>query len=163
MLTFAIIFFSLIIAYMILNLIMHRIPEVEAGPTEGLKSTGSKHISDNIPPSYKKKDEKGDVSIHRNFIVRGNCMSPKGIKDGSTVDIKVIKKSDRPRIKEKLEKDQIVLISLNDERFRGYKLRIIKDLRDTDALTYYYKGDQIEDSSRPHAYKDIIGVLYSHT
>lgn len=159
MATFIIILVALIVAYWILNLIMHRVPEVEAGPTMGLTSTGSQRVHGNVPSSYRKIESDGSVSIHRNFVVKGKCMEPRGIKEGDVVDIMVFDKSKRAELGKLLEKDQIVLIYLNDRRFRGYKLRIVNDVRDNDALTYYYKDGEIQDSSCPHAFKDIIGIL----
>lgn len=159
MTTFIIVLFSMIIAYLLLNLIMRRIPEVEAGPTAGLSSTGSQRVAGNIPPSYKKREANGKISVHRNFVVKGKCMEPKGISEGNVVDVKVLEKSERSLLNKDLKKDQIVLIFLNDERFRGYKLRIVKEVRDTDALTYYYEDGQLKDSSRPHKFKDVVGIV----
>lgn len=138
---------------------MHTLPEVEAGPTSGLSSTGSKRVKNKIPPVYKKTESDGSVSIYRNFIVRGNCMNPKHIKDGDIVTVKVFNKKNSSTIEDRLSPEDIVLIYLNDQNFRGYKLRIVKNVCENEAMTYYFVGDTQKDSSNPHAFKDIIGKV----
>lgn len=159
MTTYIIILICIIACYFILNLIMHMVPEVEAGPTSGIKTTGHRHVSGKVPISYKKKEDNGTIAIHRKFVVKGKCMEPKGIEEGSIVDVRILNSIERSSIKDQLKKDSIVLIYLNDDNFRGYKLRIIDEIRQNDVLTYYYKNNNKNNSSKPHSFKDIIGIV----
>lgn len=148
----------LIFSYLLLKMLMHTLPEVEAGPTANVKSTGSRHIGRNIPASYR-VSENGKSVIHRHFVVRGECMKKEGFNEGDIVDVRIFDKEERADIKNHISENDIVLIRLNDRNFRGYKLRIVRSLNDDDAVTYYYDGESVKDSSKPHKLKDIIGVV----
>ena len=59
------------------------------------------------------------------------------------------------------KKDNILLIYINDERFKGYKIREQGEMT-SDGLafyTYHYKGGVKSLSSRPHAIESIKGVV----
>lgn len=157
--TYITIFASMLICYYLLNLIMHTLPEVEAGPISGLKSTGCQRVTGNIPASYKKRESNGSLTIYRRFIVRGKCMAPKGIKEGGIVDVRIFNRKEHSNLRDNLSEGKVVLIYLNDEKFRGYKLRIIKELRQDAAITFYYNDGEEKESSSPHLLKDIIGVV----
>lgn len=160
--TFIIIIISLIIGYWVFNSIMHTIPEVEAGPIGGLTSTGFRRLPEKVSPSFKKKDANGVSTIYRSFFVRGKCMEQVNIQDGSIVKVKVLTKSDRKNIQNVLQPEHVALIYLNDKNFHGYKLRIIQEVRESDALTYYYRSNEQVASSKPHELKDIIGIVENY-
>lgn len=157
--TYIIILVCMIVCYFVLNLMMHTLPEVEAGPTSGIRSTGCQRVPSNIPASYEKKEADGALTIHRNFIVKGKCMKPKGINEGIIVDVRMLNKTERSHLKDNLSSGDIVLIYLNDRRFRGYKLRIIKEIRQNDTITFYYNHESEQKSSKLHLLKDIIGFV----
>lgn len=159
MVIFIIVLFSLIAAYWFLNIIMHTIPEVEAGPTSNLTSTGVRRMHGRTPPSFRKRESNGSITLHRNFVVTGKCMEKANIKDGSIVDVRIFNKDDRKHLNDFITQDKVVLIYLNDKNFRGYKLRIIRKVENDRALTYYYQNEDQVESSKPHALKDIIGIV----
>lgn len=155
---YIILLITMMAVYLILNMLMHTLPQVEAGPIRGIKSTGIQRIKEKIPASYKVL-ENGILTLHRRFIVRGTCMTPANIADGSIVDVTIFNRQQRNQIKELIQIEDIVLIYINDDDFRGYKLRIVKEILEESAKTYYYKNGQENPSSKDHFFKDIIGVV----
>ena len=148
---------GLIFLYFALNLLMHSLPEVEAGPTSNVKATGSRIVKGDVPASYWVR-KNGKKELHRKFVIRGNCMVKAGFAEGDIVDVRIFNKQEKEDIRQWLSENDIVLIRLYDRNFRGYKLRIIKELRHDDAKTYYYEGNEEKSSSKPHRFADIIGI-----
>lgn len=156
---YVVILLGLIFVYFLLNYVMRLVPEVEAGPIAETKATGFRQVKDNFQSTYRSTDKNGRSAIYRKFIVKGTCMENKGIKEGSLIDVRLFDKEEKKNLAEKLAKEDIVLIYLNDKDFKGYKIRIVKELEDKFALTYYYNGQNPKDSSRPHFYSAILGKV----
>jgi hypothetical protein len=159
MTAFVIVLFGMIGLYYVLNLIMHSLPEVEAGATSGINGTGSQRVSGNIAASYWKKEADGSSSLHRNFIVKGKCMEPVKINEGSVQSVRIFNKHEKANLANILKANDIVLIHLNDKKFRGYKLRIVNHVSDSNANTYYFVNGIKQESSKPHSLDSIIGII----
>ncbi len=156
MIYIAITFFSLIALYAISNFFLYTLPIVEAGPISGVKHTGLQRMHERINASYT-KIKQGVVCRYRRFVVQGECMIKIGIKPKSVVSVRMFSDDNE---KNKLESGSAVLIFLNDKKFRGYKIRIIKNISDDKAETYYYDKDGNEKpSSESHYLANIIGIV----
>lgn len=152
----AITFFSLIALYAISNFFLYTLPIVEAGPISGVKHTGLQRMHERINASYK-RIKQGIVCRYRRFFVQGECMMKIGIKPKSVVSVRMF--SDNKE-KNNLKSGDAVLIFLNDKKFRGYKIRIIKTISNDKAETYYYdKEGNEKPSSESHFLVNIIGVI----
>lgn len=134
---------------------INTLPIVEAGPT-GVSSTGFKHLSCKINSSFTKRDS-GKLYRYRNFIVQGDCMIPRNIKPNDIIKVKMF---DNKFTSDNIVSGNIVLIFLNDKKFRGYKVREIEKVHDKKAITFYYnkKGDKIQ-SSLPYSLENIKGIV----
>lgn len=103
-----------------------------------------------------------DITMDPNlqyFIVKNQCMQEKGISDGDIIGVRMFK--DEKSVLGLSKKDNILLIYINDERFKGYKIREQGEMT-SDGLafyTYHYKGGVKSLSSRPHAIESIKGVV----
>lgn len=156
MIYIAIIFFSLITFYAIGNFFLHTLPFIEAGPISGVKRTGLQRMHERINASYKKTTQSG-VYRYRRFVVQGECMTKIGIKPKSVVSARMFSNDDE---KNHLKAGDAVVIFLNDRKFRGYKIRIIKTISGSKAETYYFdKEGNKNPSSEPHSLINIIGVV----
>ena len=83
-------------------------------------------------------------------------MTKVGIRPESIVSVRMIPEKE----KNGLKSGDIVLIFLNDKNFRGYKIRIIKNIDGNDANTFYYDENGNERmSSKSHTLVSIIGVI----
>ena len=155
MIYIAITFFSLITLYAISNFFLYTLPIVECGPISGVKHTGLQRMPERINASYKKV-KLGVAYWYRRFVVQGECMTKRGIKPKSIVSVRMISNDDRNNLKS----GDIVLIFLNDKKFRGYKIRIIKTVDGNKAKTFYYdKNGNEKPSSESHFLVNIIGVV----
>lgn len=156
MICIAVIFFSLIGLYAISNFFLYTLPIVEAGPIAGVKHTGIQRMPRRINASYKKTI--GGVTYnYRRFVVQGTCMKAIGIEPKSIVSVKMLDNNNRTF---NLKEGDAILIFLNDHKFRGYKIRIIKELIGEEAKTFYYNEDRSEHpSSENHTLVSIIGVV----
>lgn len=157
MIYIAITFFSLIVLYAISNFFLYTLPIVEAGPISGVKRTGLQRMHERINASYKKIIKQDVVCWYRRFFVQGECMTKIGIKPKSVVSVRMFSDDNE---KDNLKSGDAVLIFLNDKKFRGYKIRIIKTISSDKAETYYYDEDGKEKpSTEPHSLINIIGVI----
>lgn len=92
------------------------------------------------------------------FVVKNKCMKPKGISNGDIIGIRMF--DDNFRL-DALEEGKILLIYLDNENFKGFKIRE----KGTQAMfgtaydTYYYKRGKKRKSSKPHAIETIKGVV----
>lgn len=133
--------------------------QVEAGPT--------KHLMGNL---FKKKIDlmsmlnvnMEDISTNPEleyFIVKNQCMQIKGISEGDIVGVRMF--DEKYNVHTSFKKGQILLIFLNDEHFKGYKIREQGDITDngTGYYTYHYKGGVQNKSSKPHSIDSIKGVV----
>ena len=90
------------------------------------------------------------------FLVRNNCMNPRGIYADDIVGVQMF---DKNFTIHDVEAGDILLIYLNDEDFHGHKIRVMERAMDNAFKTYYFVGEQIEDSSKLHAFSSIKGVV----
>lgn len=96
-----------------------------------------------------------DSSQYIRLIVKGNCMSPRGIVDGTQLLALKVSKKD---LQSKLRQNDIVLIYLKDSDI--YKIRIFDKYDDSgNLITYYYKNGEKHNSSKPHSQQDIQGIV----
>lgn len=154
---YAVILFSItLFVYAISGYLLYTIPKVEAGPISGVSSTGLQRMSVRINSSFY-KNYNGIKYKYRRFVIQGTCMKWRGIKPDEMIDVRIFNSIEE---KATLTANNIVLIFLNDSSFRGYKIREISQLEGDDALTFYYdeEGNPIK-SSKPHALKNIIGIV----
>ena len=132
-----------------------KLHQVEAGPIRNL----FKQQVDLLPMVDVNIE---DITMDPNlqyFIVKNQCMQEKGISDGDIIGVRMFE--DEKSVLSLSKKDNILLIYINDERFRGYKIREQGDMT-SDGLafnTYHYKGGTKSLSSRPHAIESIKGVV----
>lgn len=131
---------------------------VEAGPSGEADSAELKKYSfydtrKNI------KDSHGNLintSKMIRVIVKGNCMQPKGISDGSQLYIQPIDL--HKSFKEQVHQGSILLIHIKDKDIK--KLRILERINPNGLLeTYRFEGENRRDSSKPHKPKDVLGVV----
>lgn len=150
------IFILLLVLYALINYLLNTLPVVEAGPISGVSSTGFKHLSYRINSSFTKRNN-GVLYKYRNFIVRGNCMISRNIKPNDIIKVKMF---DKNFTSDSIVSGDIVLIFLNDKKFRGYKIREVEKVYDKEAITFYYnaQGKKIQSSS-PHSLEHIKGVV----
>lgn len=146
----------LVLLYIVLKLSVYLLPVVEAGTISGKKSTGVSRASRPIMSAYE-KIEGSTTFRYRRFIVKGTCMVPLRINENDIIDVKLFNESYGV---DKIKKDSVVLIFLNDKEFRGYKIRAVDYIDDSYAYTYYFDSDQNRvNSSKPHSLKAIKGVV----
>ena len=132
-----------------------KLHQVEAGPIRNL----FKQQVDLLPMVDVNIE---DITMDPNlqyFIVKNQCMQEKGISDGDIIGVRMFE--DENSVLSLSKKDNILLIYINDERFKGYKIREQGDMT-SDGLafnTYHYKGGTKSLSSRPHAIESIKGVV----
>lgn len=132
-----------------------KLHQVEAGPIRNL----FKQQVDLLPMVDVNIE---DITMDPNlqyFIVKNQCMQEKGISDGDIIGVRMFE--DENSVLSLSKKDNILLIYINDERFKGYKIREQGEMTN-DGLafnTYHYKGGTKSLSSRPHAIESIKGVV----
>lgn len=138
------------------NYLLYTLPIVEAGPISGVKHTGLQRTHQRLNSSYRVMKD-GMVYHYRRFIVQGDCMSCQGIKPHDVICVRLFNDEKEKTL---LKQNDFVLIFLNDKKFRGYKIRRIKNLTNDMAETFYYTHTGAEQpSSEPHALKNIIGIV----
>lgn len=146
----------ILIMYTAGNYLLYTLPVVEAGPISGVKHTGLQRTHQRLNSSYRAMKD-GTQYHYRRFIVQGDCMSSQGIKPHDVICVRIFNNEKEKTI---LKQNDFVLIFLNDKKFRGYKIRRIKDLTKDKANTFYYTSTGAEQSSsEPHALKSIIGIV----
>jgi hypothetical protein len=103
-----------------------------------------------------------NISEYRQFAVSGTCMEKRGIKSGGIVFVEMFENTDNAKKWELIKKDDILLIYLDDERYKGYKIRGFDgtDGNNSDRLmTFYYQGDRKYESSQSHSISQIVGKV----
>lgn len=126
------------------------IMKVEAGPLANAKKEDFTK-----PVSVPVGDLQIDPSLQY-FLVRNECMKPLNIKSGDIIGVQLFDESFT--IKD-VKKGDILLIELDDEEFRGNKIRVM-DYPENEAFhTYYYLKGKQKESSHPHSFKNIRGVV----
>lgn len=156
MIYIAITFFSLLALYAVSKFFLYTLPVVEAGPISGVRHTGLQRVPERINASYVLM-KKGIAYRYRRFVVQGDCMTKIGIQPKSIVSVRMFSNKNE---KDALKPGDAVLIFLNDMKFRGYKIRVIKRMDNDKAETFYYDESGNERaSSEPHFLESIVGVV----
>jgi hypothetical protein len=88
----------------------------------------------------------------------GYSMKRRGIVDG---DIIYARKFDGNFTLNEIKEGDLLLIYLNDARYKGYKIRIFRKYADNNEIeTYYYNKDGTErNSSHAHSSDRVAGVI----
>lgn len=92
------------------------------------------------------------------FVVHNDCMVSRGIMPGDVIGVRMF--SDNFTLSN-TKPDDIMLIHLDDARFRGHKIRVRGEQDTTNNVchTYYYKGNSKILSAHPHNNDSIKGVV----
>lgn len=166
--TVFIVIFVTLIAYIIVSSVRAqkalRLPKVETGRIILASSIKSNPVAiDKIFAQGKKfavKGKKYDASAYILVRADGSSMKSRGINNG---DIVYAKKFDDSFGKDQIQPNDILLIRLDDERYKGYKIRVFKKYNPTDAEdleTFYYDSDGNERiSSKNHRLELVQGVV----
>jgi hypothetical protein len=141
---------------------MPRLPKVETGHI--VYSDKNNPVAVDKILSYGKKfvvkGKKYDASSYILVRADGASMKRRGINNG---DIIYARKFDESFGKENIQPDDILLIYLNDERYKGYKVRVCKryNPNNKDELeTYYYDNEENERvSSKNHKLEFVQGIV----
>ena len=122
---------------------------VEAGPVDGADRDFTKSVIVNVNDLQMKKSLKY-------FVVRNDCMIPRHIYSGDVIGVQMF--DNQFTIKD-VKKDDILLIYLNDEDFKGRKIRVMKEIEGNAFHTYYFRDGKPKDSKKLHAFDTILGVV----
>jgi hypothetical protein len=163
-----IVIFAALITYIIVSSVRAqkapRLPKVETGHIIEENSIKSNPVAvDKILLQGKKfvvRGKKYDASGYILVRADGSSMKRRGINNG---DIVYAKKFDDTFKKDQIQPDDILLIHLNDERYKGYKIRVFRKYNSANAdelETYYYdsEGDE-RTSSKNHRLELVQGVV----
>lgn len=149
------IFVVILSTYALGSYIQYTLPSVEAGPTIGVKHTGLQKTSKNLRSAYT-KDVDGRIYKYRRFIIQGICMTKKRLYPNDIISVRIFSSED----KSSLKSNDIALIFLNDDRFRGYKIRIVENIQGNEVKTFYYDEDgNKKPSSKSHSLDSILGIV----
>lgn len=93
------------------------------------------------------------------FVVVNQCMQIKGISDGDIIGVRMFE--NEYNMPTSFKQDRMLLIYLDDEHFKGYKIREQGKITDdgTAYNTYHYKGGVQNKSSKPHSISSIKGLV----
>ena len=122
---------------------------VEAGPTADADEDF------NTPVPVRVGDMQMDASLQY-FVVRNDCMKPLHISSGDIIGVQLF---DSDFTIADVKQGDILLIHLDDNRFRGHKIRVADYVQGDSFHTYYFVGRKPQDSSEPHAFSTIRGVV----
>lgn len=90
------------------------------------------------------------------FIVRNECMNPLHIGSGDIIGVQLF---DEDFTLDDIKQGDVLLIQLDDQKFHGHKIRVM-DYKEGNAFhTYYFVGKRPQESSAPHAFNTIRGVV----
>ena len=126
---------------------------IEAGGTKrGTTTDFCKKVMINIPGIANQMNKNLTY-----FVVQNQCMTPKHIYHNDIIGVKIF---DETFTVEQVKEGDVLLIWLDDENFKGYKIRIKGKFDGTDAYeTFYYEGQQIQQSHQNHRISTIKGVV----
>jgi TusA-related sulfurtransferase len=144
-----------------------KLDEVEAGPTGSmimgrtrnyktmpLRPQDSLFANDGTPISFQN---------YKQFVVKGTCMEAKKIYEGDIIIAELFNDglSDNQKL-EKINTGDILLIYLDDNKFKGHKIRVCSEKTEGKSFlkTHYFNKDKtVHPSSREHNIEEIIGVI----
>ena len=90
------------------------------------------------------------------FKVVNDCMKMRKISSGDIIGVQPL--NEHYTIKD-IKSGDILLIYLDDNRFHGHKIRVMKNVEGDAFNTYYFKDNVEHKSSEPHAFSTIRGVV----
>ena len=122
----------------------------EAGPTANAKEEDFM-----TPVPVRVGDMQMDTSLEY-FLVKNNCMNPRHIYSDDVIGVQLF--DDNFTLAD-VKQGDILLIYLDDERCHGHKIRVMDYPENNVFHTYYFIGDKIQNSSEPHAFDTIRGVV----
>lgn len=122
----------------------------EAGPTSDAKEEDFA-----TPVPVRVGDMQMDASLEY-FLVKNNCMNPRHIYSDDVIGVQLF---DDDFTLADVNQGDILLIYLDDDRFRGHKIRVMDYPEGNAFHTYYFIGGKIQNSSEPHAFDTIRGVV----
>lgn len=122
---------------------------VEAGPTANAKED----FTQPVPVQVGDLDMDSELQY---FIVRNECMKPLNINPNDIVGVQMF--NDDFTIKD-IENGDILLIYLSDDKFQGYKIRVLDHSYGDLCYTYYFNGNNKQNSSKPHSLDKIKGIV----
>lgn len=133
--------------------------QVEAGPTKHLLSDLFNKKIDLMPMVNVNME---GISIDPEleyFVVKNQCMQIKGISDGDIVGVRMF--NEVYNMPTSFKKGRMLLIFLDDEHFKGYKIREQGEITNdrTGYNTYHYKDGVKNKSSKPHSIDSIKGIV----
>lgn len=135
--------------------ILHTLPIVEAGPTIGVKRTGLRRNL-NLNSAYTKVVD-GHTYKYRRFVIQGICMTQIGLRPNDIIGVQIFASNAE---KTSLKQNDVALIFLNDNKFRGYKIRIVEKIQGNEVETFYYDQDGNKKlSSKSHSLDSILGIV----
>lgn len=90
------------------------------------------------------------------FYVRNECMIPRHIYPGDVIGVQML--DDNFTLAD-IKKGDILLIFIDDDKFRGHKIRVMDDVEDNAFHTSYFIANRPNKSSKPHSFSTIRGVV----
>lgn len=121
----------------------------EAGPVDGVERDFTKQLPVVVG------DMQMDPSLQY-YVVQNDCMAPRHIYGDDIIGVQFF--DEQFTIKD-IEKDDILLIYIDDSDFHGHKIRAVKDITEDAFLTYYYRGEEKHDSKKPHSFASVKGIV----
>lgn len=130
---------------------------VEAGPTSEVDAEELKRRSyydKDIKICGMQGEELSSVRYSR-ILVKGTCMSKKGILDGDMLVAETFPKN--TDFRKELKKGNIVWLHIEDTGMD--KIRVFDGWENDELKTFYYKNDVKHPSSVNHAVSQICGIV----
>ena len=132
---------------------------VEAGPIDGVDAAELKRRS------YKDRqvvlrDNNGQELSHDKYvrlIIKGDCMTPRNIKNGDMVIAEKVEEARRNAIRQELQANAIIWLHIEDTGMD--KIRVFKEWDGNDMVTCYYKNGVERESSSHHSIDQIRGIV----
>lgn len=126
---------------------------VEAGPVEGTCNDFT--VMESVRMGVAAKELNPEL---QHFVVHNECMVSRGIMPGDVIGVRMFSED---FTLSKTTPDDVMLIYLNDARFRGHKIRVRGEQDEANQVchTYYYQGNRKVMSAHPHAERTIKGVV----
>ncbi|MBO5156664.1 MAG: hypothetical protein J6C05_05970 [Prevotella sp.] len=132
---------------------------VEAGPTREVDANELRRRS-----YYDRKAVirglNGEELSHERYarlLVKGYCMTERGINNGDIIVAEKVGQEQMAAIEQRLQPNNIVWLHIDDTEMD--KIRIFKEWKDGEMITYYYVNGQERLSSSPHNINQIRGVV----
>ena len=90
------------------------------------------------------------------FVVKNDCMAPLHIYPGDVIGVELF--NDDFGLND-VKQGDILLIFLDDKKFHGHKIRVMDFVENNTFHTYYFVGDKHQESSEPHGFGTVRGIV----